>query len=788
MNQKRLQPVRVLFIDHVVEMSGAEQSLADLVAGLSELPVEPVVILPADGPLAARLRAAGVLVRMVPMDKRLLGATRLKLSKNPLGALSYAAAFLAASFRIYRMMREVRPHIVHTNTLKTHLLASLPCAVTRTPLVWHLRDILEKGWLSKALAVCSRFASVVIVPSRAVAEPFKGAKTVFRKMRLIPNGIRVEDFQDASADRSLRQMMGAQPNDVVVGIVGRIAPWKGQETFIRAAAMLAQRHPRARFAIAGAPLFEADRAFEQHLHRMVFEAGLDERVTFLGWQPAPEAMAAIDVFVHASAQPEPFGRAIVEAMAAGKPIVASNTGAVPELVPPAAGILIPPARPELLADALDRVLSDRKMRKRMGEAGAAIADSFFPVARTVQSVAQLYRHLAAVSMRKAARRKRKSVWAKLPHRAPKPEAPEQPMSWPAQQMPQTPQAPAPRPAPKTHSRARTPRAGRLAPQAFDDRANGNGNGAHLNGNGGFAPSERNGFSPDHGNGNGNGSWSVPVDSPPPSRRGQSATARAAVLAAEMTIARPRTQVARQRVATAVATAAATMPVPAPAPIVAPARPTLVPDVFRPKPLYDAMKRFLDLALAFAITLFGAPVWIFVAVMIKLESRGPVFFKATAVGKDCKPYTYYKFRSMRTDGDDKAHRKFIERYVRENGGLEHEGEIIYKFKGDDRVTEVGRWIRKFSIDEIPQIINVIKGDMSFVGPRPPLDYEYEHYDERSKIRLAVLPGITGMQQVWSRDQASFEKKLELDMRYIARRSVWLDLKLIAHTILAIPRGH
>src|SRR5438128_1097567 len=171
MTQKRLQPVRVLFIDHVVEMSGAEQSLADLVAGLAELPIEPVVVLPNDGPLAARLRAAGVLVRMVPMDKRLLGATRAKLSRNPFLALGHAMAFVATSWRIYRLMREVRPQIVHTNTLKTHLLAVLPCAIGRVPLVWHLRDILPKGWLARALALCSRMAAVVIVPSRAVAEP-----------------------------------------------------------------------------------------------------------------------------------------------------------------------------------------------------------------------------------------------------------------------------------------------------------------------------------------------------------------------------------------------------------------------------------------------------------------------------------------------------------------------------------------------------------------------------------------------------------------------------------------
>src|ERR1041384_7236263 len=167
MNQARNQSVRVLFLDHVARMSGAEQSLADLVVGLAQGPIEPVVCLPADGPLAAELRAHGVLVRMVPMSKRLLEPSRTSL-RNPLVAVARLGAFVAASFRLWRLIREVRPRIVHSNTLKTHLLAILPCAAARVPLVWHVRDILSAGWVRRALVACGRFANAIIVPSRAV--------------------------------------------------------------------------------------------------------------------------------------------------------------------------------------------------------------------------------------------------------------------------------------------------------------------------------------------------------------------------------------------------------------------------------------------------------------------------------------------------------------------------------------------------------------------------------------------------------------------------------------------
>ncbi|MFA5891005.1 MAG: sugar transferase [Actinomycetota bacterium] len=746
MKQQHVQPVRVLFLDHVPRMSGAEQSLADLVAGLSEGPVEPVVVLPSDGPLAAALRARGVLVRMVPMSQRLLETSRATLTRHPLVAVARLFAFVTAAFRVWRIIREVRPRIVHTNTLKSHLIALLPAKAARVPIVWHLRDILPKGWLQYAFLACANLADAIIVPSRAVAEPFRGRRRLLRRVRLIPNGIRVRDFQDAAADRSLREMMGVAASDPVVGIVGRIAPWKGQDVFLRAAAMVAQRHPRAHFAIAGAALFpEKDEPFEQHLFRLAAELGIEDRVTFLGWQPAPEAMSAIDVFVHASAEPEPFGRAIVEAMAAGKPVIAAAGGAVQEIVPPAAGFIVTPSRPDLLADAMDRLLSDRKLRRRMGEAGAAVAENFFPVERTVQSVAQVYRALVQRTARRAMRRRAPAAPRPQKHHA------------------------QPRPSVAARAAVRLdgpPRS--YVPERYPD--------GHEPGRGSQPRAPQ--YPP-----------APPVPSYDPARRSLAADrARPAARATLLDSPAPSSRaVAVARGATATLSLPALdefVPAPAPTP-----RPRVVPaDVSRRHPMYDAVKRAIDLTLALAIAVVGSPLWAFAAVMIKLESRGPVLFRGTVYGRNCRPFTYYKFRSMRIDSDDRAHRKFIERYVRENGGHEVDGEVVYKLLGDDRVTGVGAWLRKFSIDEIPQIINVIRGEMSFVGPRPPLDYEFDLYDNYAKSRMAVLPGITGLQQVWSRDMCSFEKKLDMDMAYIERRSIWVDVKLIAHTILAIPRGH
>lgn len=785
----RLQPVRVLFMDHVPRMSGAEQSLADLVIGLQG-PIEPVVALPYDGPLAAELRAHGVLVRKVPMSRRMLETSRSTLARAPFVAFAQLAAFLAAGWRTYRLIREVRPDIVHTNTLKTHLIAILPCTLARVPLIWHLRDILPPGWLRRALIACARFASVIIVPSRAVADAFRGNRRIYRKLRLIPNGIHVEEFAGARKDRSLREMMGVAAADPVIGIVGRLAPWKGQDVFLRAAAMLAQRHPRAHFAVIGAVLFpENDVPFEHALHRMCAEMGLADRVSFLGWQPAPEAMAACDVVVHASQEPEPFGRTIVEAMAAGKPVVAAMGGAVGEILPPSAGFIVPPARPELLADALDRLLEDRKLRKRMGEAGSAIAASFFPVQRTVTSVGQLYRQLAA----RSARRRRKAqqrIPARL-RRAPQqqPPQPERAFVWnagPQQPAPSRakgrPGRPAPRPddlepvawSPPAGPAPRRSPAGDDAPRRvrIDHRIE--------------APARATPHAPrfdqSHAAPRPKARRAVPLQIPRPSPIQVSGGA----VAVAMPVAEPIAAPHRAPVARPVPVVAPPAPVVVPpAPVAAPHAPYAEP---ARKPLYDAAKRALDVAIALAVLVVGLPVWITIAVLIKLESRGPVFHRGVVYGMGSRPFTYFKFRSMRVDGDDRAHRRFIERYVRENGGHEHDGEVVYKLMGDDRVTSVGRWIRRFSLDEIPQLLNVLRGDMSIVGPRPPLDYEFELYDDRAKQRLAVKPGITGMQQVWHRHTASFEDKLALDLKYISARSLWLDLKLIVHSFRAALSGH
>ncbi|MER3405652.1 MAG: hypothetical protein C4289_11260 [Chloroflexota bacterium] len=138
-------------------------------------------------------------------------------------------------------------------------------------------------------------------------------------------------------------------------------------------------------------------------------------------------------------------------------------------------------------------------------------------------------------------------------------------------------------------------------------------------------------------------------------------------------------------------------------------------------------------------------------------------------------------------DDSGHRKFLEAFVQGGGAVEANGRPVYKYANDPRVTPLGRLLRRTSLDEIPQFINVLRGEMSVVGPRPPVPYEYALYEPRHRLRLLVKPGITGLYQVSARSQVPFEEMVRIDLEYIARRSIWLDLQIMLRTIPVMLTG-
>jgi exopolysaccharide biosynthesis polyprenyl glycosylphosphotransferase len=217
--------------------------------------------------------------------------------------------------------------------------------------------------------------------------------------------------------------------------------------------------------------------------------------------------------------------------------------------------------------------------------------------------------------------------------------------------------------------------------------------------------------------------------------------------------------------------------------------TLYPDLVQrdaARKMPRFVKRLIDiLGSALALIIF-APVFVIIAAAIKLSSPGPILFRQERIGQFGVPFTFLKFRSMYVCNDPTIHRDFVQQFINgkpsANGG---NGHTVFKITHDPRVTPVGRFLRRTSLDELPQFINALRGDMSLVGPRPPIQYELEAYRVWHRRRLLeVKPGITGLWQVTGRSRLSFDDMVRLDLKYAKAWSLWLDLKILLRTPRAV----
>ena len=204
--------------------------------------------------------------------------------------------------------------------------------------------------------------------------------------------------------------------------------------------------------------------------------------------------------------------------------------------------------------------------------------------------------------------------------------------------------------------------------------------------------------------------------------------------------------------------------------------------------YLKVKRMLDIVFTLLILIPLCVVIAVFAVLIRLDSKGPVFFRQKRVGHNGVKFDMLKLRSMYVDSDDSVHRESVKLYM--NGAAlngKGDSDNQYKLVDDPRVTRVGRFIRKTSIDELPQFINVFQGEMTLVGPRPPLPYEVEEYGPHEWLRLSGKPGLTGTWQVYGRSRVPFQKMVEMDIEYLGHQSLLEDLKLIALTLPVMLKG-
>ncbi len=225
----------------------------------------------------------------------------------------------------------------------------------------------------------------------------------------------------------------------------------------------------------------------------------------------------------------------------------------------------------------------------------------------------------------------------------------------------------------------------------------------------------------------------------------------------------------------------------------PSNPALYPDLSTTasgkKPLL-ILKRAIDITGGLLLSLICLPFCVLIAIVIKATSKGPVLFRQMRVGQHGRQFVFLKFRSMYVDNDHSIHREFVTKLINNeaSGDAAHKPGTVYKLTGDKRITPIGRLLRKTSLDELPQFLNVLRGEMSLVGPRPPIPYELAAYQTWHRRRLLeVKPGITGLWQVTGRSTVDFDAMVRLDLKYATSWSPWLDIKILLRTPLAVIRG-
>lgn len=385
--------MRVLYVNHTAQISGGERSLLTLLAALRER-ADLAVGCPS-GPLADAVAGLGIPHHELPGTA---GSLKLHPRHTPVALADLARA----SGRLGRVVRTVRPDIVHANSIRAGIVAGLPRTGPRVPLVAHVRDVLPDRPVSRATRqLIARRAAATVGNSKYALERF--AVPTSRRPTVIYNPVDVVAFGASElTPAAARERLGLPAEAEVLAVVAQLTPWKGQDTAIRALGLLGGQHPGAHLLLVGSAKFlDAatrfdNRAYVDGLHRLVGELGLGDRVAFLGERDdVPDLLRAVDLLLMPSEE-EPFGRALVEAMAAGVPVVATSVGGPPEIVKEGVdGMLLEPGRPETWARAVADLLPDRARRAAMGAEGRRQAAMRFAPARHVDACLELYAAVAA---------------------------------------------------------------------------------------------------------------------------------------------------------------------------------------------------------------------------------------------------------------------------------------------------------------------------------------------------------------------------------------------------------
>lgn len=384
--------MKVLFTTHAVGHGGAELFLRDVLAEGKAGTENWDCLFFQDGPIVAEIRALG---RRAAVEQAGDAALSLRRGSGPLEVL-------AAGRAIFRLVRRLKAtfaayDVVVANSQKALFLSGLAAALARRPFVWILHDIVTDASFRPVnrwaiVATTRLFARVVAVNSEATRRAFVGAGGAEASTRIVHNGFRLDappadDAERARLRGDLFATLGLDPSRPLAGVFSRLSQWKGQHVFLRAVA----KTSGLQALVVGDDTYE-ESGYKDDLFRLTRELGIEGRVRFLGFRPDVAAlMAAVDVVVHCSTQPEPFGRVVVEGMLAGRPVIATDGGGVNEIVTDGVdGLLVPPGDAAALAAALGRLTADEGFAAALAREGAASARRRFGIDATIARLREIF--------------------------------------------------------------------------------------------------------------------------------------------------------------------------------------------------------------------------------------------------------------------------------------------------------------------------------------------------------------------------------------------------------------
>jgi glycosyltransferase involved in cell wall biosynthesis len=387
--QRRL---RIGILDHTARLGGGEIALLNLAKSIDHSRFDLTVILFSDGQLREKLQQHGIKTLIVPLDPRIGDARKDNLGGGLLGRLGAVAGMAGFIRRLSRELKQNNIDIVHTNSLKSDILGGLAGRLAGIPVIWHIRDRIADDYLPRSVATVFRVLTRII-PKRVVTNSYAtlstlrlrrpGDMTVWKnpKFSVVHDGTEVNPLPSFAAD----------PNTLVVGLVGRISPWKGQDVFLRAISLMRAQCPAAKFQIIGSAMF-CEARYDKEIRELSTSLGLDDVVVFMGFRSdVPDLVDRMDLLVHASTIGEPFGQVILEGMAAGKAVVATRGGGVPEFVTDGTtGLLVPMGDPQAMAAAMSRLLSDANLRAEMGQRARQSVIDGFTIQHTADKMQAVY--------------------------------------------------------------------------------------------------------------------------------------------------------------------------------------------------------------------------------------------------------------------------------------------------------------------------------------------------------------------------------------------------------------